>query len=387
MKRIITMVVIAMVSLTVCTGGKNINNDNIEKAYAYNDDKIKYYGRTLEDTENKMRYFNWTCSGFEFKFYGKKAEAEILTQTMMVRGEGLSPWVMVLVDGSEEPYKLIELKEGNQKYTLFESDVAGEHTIKVLKRTEAGHSKNALSAINITGNGGLIKLDQNEKYKIEFIGDSITCGYGNEASKIEDPFKPHQENGWEAFAAKTAKYLQADFNCVSISGIGVYSNYTDSNNRITNLTMPQIYQYADAYLEEWQGKKTYTPWDFESYKPNLIVINLGTNDLSYINYDKKNRVNVFNEYYSNFIKQVRALNGKDVKILCTILDNNIDKGILIENAVKAYKQETKDPNIETLIFKSPLPEDGIGSQSHPTIKTHEKMAQQLTDKIRAWLGW
>ena len=36
---------------------------------------------------------------------------------------------------------------------------------------------------------------------MEFIGDSITCGFGNEAPHRDSLFDTGEENGWDTWAA------------------------------------------------------------------------------------------------------------------------------------------------------------------------------------------
>ena len=66
----------------------------------------------------------------------------------------------------------------------------------------------------------------------------MTCGYGIEGVWNKDTFNTRQENPWEAYAAKTARYFDADFNCVSWSGIGIISSWTDSDTPNTEWLMP-----------------------------------------------------------------------------------------------------------------------------------------------------
>ena len=47
--------------------------------------------------------------------------------------------------------------------------------------------------------------------RIEFIGDSITCGYGTGAEKGNEMFKPSTEDSSDAYAAVAADLLGADY--------------------------------------------------------------------------------------------------------------------------------------------------------------------------------
>ena len=378
---------IILLTVSVFASGTSHAEESSKQVYPYNDSNLTFFGRTYVDNNDHLTYFNWTCSGFEFRFEGTKLEANLQTILVEEDGQILYPWVAVFVDDFHKPYKLIELNQENASYTLFEDKEFGTHNIRVVKRTEALHSKTALAAINAYGNNAkLEKLPSNRTHNIEFIGDSITCGYGNESSIPEDGFQTPQENGWETFAAKTARKLNANFNCVSISGIGVYSNWTPLDTLNEKLLMPEIYGDTDTYLDLIKGYPI-TPWNFESFKPELIVLELGANDMSYVNFDLPARSPIFKEKYIHFLKQVRQKNGPDAKILCTVVLKEEDVGELFNAIVKTYKSQTGDNNIDLIFLSPPQPEDGLGGSWHPTVKTHERMSEELTHKIRTWLCW
>ena len=59
----------------------------------------------------------------------------------------------------------------------------------------------------------------------------------------------------------------------------------------------------------------------------------------------------------------------------------------IEDAVKQYVDETGDTKINSLKFDVQNLEDGLGSDWHPSEKTHAKAAHKLADKITELYGW
>jgi lysophospholipase L1-like esterase len=351
----------------------------------FSENTAKLIGRTLYDSENGVTYFNWTCSGFEFIFTGTKVEAELVSSPDHVGDINTQGWVAVFINGSDEPVKKIPLDKVNGWYTLFETEKSDSYKIKLLKITEVQFGRTGVTKLRIQGSPKLLPTEQKQR-KIEFIGDSITCGYGNEAEKPEDSFKSFQENGWDAFAAKTAKKLNAEFNCVAYSGIGIYSSWTGEDKRNNSILMPMVYSYTDRILEKGIGKLSYTEWDFTKYVPDLIVINLGTNDGSYVRYDKARKA-IFKKLYVNFLKQVREKNGSYPTILCTL--GSIDTYLFdeIEVAVKEYKLQTGDIKIDCMKFDLQLETDGIGGDWHPSTATHEKMSNKLCTKIIEYMGW
>ncbi len=341
----------------------------------FDENTARLMGRTFYDLENGITYFNWTCSGFEFDFTGTKIEAELVSSAEHVKDCNAQAWIAVFINDDEVPVKKFPLDKVKGWYTLFDSEKSVSCRIKVLKITEVQFGRAGVTRLRSCG-GSHITATEAKTLKIEFIGDSITCGYGNEAEKPEDGFKTYQENGWEAFAAKTARKLKAEFNCVCYSGIGVYSSYAGEDKINNSILMPMLYNYADRLVEQNAGKTSYTEWDFTKYVPDLIVINLGTNDGTYVRYDKKRKKN-FRQAYVEFLRQVRYKNGYTPKILCTLgsMDTYLFDEILA--AVEEHKLQTGDESIDAMKFNLQLEEDGIGGSFHPSTLTHEKMSNKL----------
>lgn len=332
--------------------------------------KVTFLGRTLE--KNGMTYFDWTCSGFQFTFQAKRIEAELHAEYVEENGEIMTPFVAVFVDDMETPSKVIELKEGNHRYVLYDGE-ATVHKLRVLKRTEAQFGRTALFDVYAEG-GTIEKWLPEETLRLEFIGDSITCGYGNEGTNPEDGFFPVQENGWMTYAARVARKLHAQFRMVSVSGIGVYSYWTDSEERNTRALMGQVYDKTDYYVSEEK-------WDFSKYRPDRIVICLGTNDFSYVQYNYEAYVVGFQQKYYELLKLVREKNGDDPYILCCfgIMGEGLNEAT--EEVVERFRKDTGDQKIRTLALKEQLLEDGFGSDYHPSMITHEKMAEKMAKAL------
>ncbi len=71
------------------------------------------------------------------------------------------------------------------------------------------------------------------------------------------------------YAALTARALQADFQMMAISGKGIYRNYGGDKKR----PMPGYFPYSLPF-----GKKK--KWNTANWTPDIICINLGTNDFA-----------------------------------------------------------------------------------------------------------
>lgn len=335
---------------------------------------ITFLGRTME--KEGMTYFNWTCSGFQFAFEADKVEAQLYARYTEENGERLTPFIAVFLDDMETPYKIIELKEGAHWYVLYEGEKE-RHRLRVLKRTEAQHAKNALMQVRAEG-GNIFPCPCEERLRLEFIGDSITCGYGNESNCPEDGFRPVQENGWEAYAAKTARKLHAQFRMISVSGIGVYSSYTDVEKRNADVLMKDVYGCTDYFMERE------AEWNFENYQPDIIVICLGTNDFSYVQYNFEKYAPEFQKSYYELLQLVRKKNGAKPYILCCfgIMGEGLNHAI--EETVQKFIEENGEQRMGILPLKEQRIEDGRGGSFHPTIVTHEKMSDEVCKALKYW---
>ena len=126
-------------------------------------------------------------------------------------------------------------------------------------------------------------------------------------------------------------------------------------------------------------------WDFAAYTPDLIVVNLGTNDDSYTQ-NSRERQREYCEAYTAFLKEIRSHNP-DAKILCTLGVMGDRLYPWVEKAAKDYTEQTGDTNIACMRFSVQSPADGYAADWHPTKATHDKAAQKLTAEIRELMGW
>ena len=242
------------------------------------------------------------------------------------------------------------------------------------------------------------------KIKIEFVGDSITSGEGLAGCPDEWDWISQWISVSENYAVKTAMAFDADFNIESQCGWGVVTGW--DNNVHSN--MPDYYEYVCG-LQNGECQKNAGSrelWDFSSFKPDIIFVNLGTNDSSSFSQAPWKDPADGKEYkmrngddgkpleedalkvssgIKNFLKKIRKYNPK--ARICWIwgmLDLG-DFGTYIQKGVDMFISETGDKNTETFVLTSMecevLPEDK-GSRGHPGPKTHREAAAKLGDYIR-----
>lgn len=353
----------------------------MEKNFKINEENVRILGRTKE--VDNIRYMDYSCSGIEFEFVGTSVSVVLCTDNSKWE-DILKAWVAVFIDDEDTPSKRILLDSDENIYKIYEGDISRKVKIRLMKMSEAAFSKVGIKEIIIEGEGEITPTKGKER-RIEFIGDSITCGYGIEGIFEKDVFNTTQENPWEAYAAKTARYFNADFNCVSWSGIGVVSSWTEVDEPNTEWLMPMLYKYTDAALDNDFGKEEFEVWDNNLFESDLIVVNLGTNDTSYTK-NIKERIDEFTNGYYNFLEQVRSSNPKS-EIICTLGAMGQELCPAVKDAVNKFKDATDDMKICTHFFEVQLESDGIGADWHPSLRTHEKMSETLINKIKEVMKW
>ncbi|MBQ6947200.1 MAG: hypothetical protein IJN42_04045, partial [Clostridia bacterium] len=223
---------------------------------------VRYFGRTYEN--NGVYWFNWTESGFEFCFNGTGAEAMLESEN---NGEDHIAFIRIYIDGNEQP-RSIAITDSMQTVELCKGLKKGNHTVRVVKRTNARSASLGVSDITLAKGGKVLPPPAAKERRIEFIGDSLTVGYGTLGNASTAAWSTATEDGSCTFAALTGKALNADYNVVAISGRGLAHNTGGDTDKL----MPALYTKVDEY--NYPGHD----WNFSSFVPDVVVIHLGNND-------------------------------------------------------------------------------------------------------------
>ena len=345
------------------------------------DKNVKLLGRTMlfDDTlllslSGSGIEFEYTGKGFDITFIGGEAAGLKNNDENYAR-------IAIYMDGMIVKDFLLNKKE----LTVHMGDDIlpgrGSSVIRVLKLSECAMSLVGIKPLEAS-EGDTLKPTPDKPVKIEFIGDSITCGYG-----VEDPdplhdFKTGTENVTRSFSYKTAAKLDVDFQMFSISGYGIISGYTpDPAERHADQLIPDFYESMGLSYDKLEGipKSQDIKWDFTKYVPNFVVLNLGTNDDSYCQ-DDKERQAWFASEYVKFLKTIRKYNEK-AYIVCAfgLMGDRLYPTIC--GAVKTYSEETGDDRITTVHLPEQDPKVGYGANYHPLESEHEKAAVMLTDAL------
>ncbi len=316
---------------------------------------VHWVGRHDASDPDHVR-MGWSGVGAVLRFAGTGAS---------VRLDDKGRFFTVLVDGAVQPN--LATTPGEQSYLLASGLPDGEHTLELYRRTEGSFGPTVVLGFDLEGE---LLAPPPVQRRIEIVGDSITCGYGNEGV-APCSFSAATENHYLSYGALTARALGAELSTVAWSGKGVVNNYANDVFE----PLPQIY---DRLLATDSA-----PWDF-SWQPDVVVINLGTNDFST---DNDPPENVFVPAYVGFLAHLRAvypdafilaiapsLYGAEVAQVAGYLQSAVDQRHLAGDAEVAFA----DINADWI---------GSGCDGHPSLATHVGMAMNLTTELKTQLGW
>ena len=210
--------------------------------------------------------------------------------------------------------------------------------------------------------------------RIEFIGDSLTCGFGitgRPYAVTGEPgrFLTGEEDVTKTYAGVTAAYFQADARYTAASGTGVCNNHPDT---ATELRIPQLFALASPAAE--------TKWDPSLWQPQVVVINAGTND-----YRGNTTPDELHTGVMALLEKVRRAYPEAAIIwmygmMNDKLEESLVKGIQDYNA--AWGDRVYYFPVESI--------DGVeeqGALGHPNAAAHKERAEPLIRLISRLTGW
>ena len=351
------------------------------------DNYVKVLGRTI--MLDDCRLLCTSGSGVEFTYTGSRLTVTFYGDDSTNCDDSILHWrdiarVQVIVD--DHIMLDTSIKAKKETYVVYGEDPSWpseQHTVRIIKLSEPRMSSVGLGEIEIESDAMPVPTPDKKKF-VEFIGDSITCGYGVDTEHELCPFSTCTENAARAYAYLAAKQLDIDFSLVSYSGHGLVSGWTpDANIPKKEELLPPYYEIVAYSYNSFRGlnPQDYS-WNFVR-QPDVIVINLGTNDFSYTQ-DNIDKINEYKKCYLTFLQQVRKLNNT-AHIICSLGVMGDELYPAVEQVVNEYK-EKYDTNISAFHFTPQNPEaDGLAADYHPSPITQQKASKELIIELNKWL--
>jgi hypothetical protein len=324
------------------------------------DSNIQYFGRTVPSEKKDVRC--WAAGVYmQMRFTGNTVKLLVTDQVQYGQNHN---FVEVVLDN--QPAKRIRLKTEIDTLS-FTLPKAKEHTVTVYKDTEAGIGYLDFCGVQCTS---LLPLNKVPLRKMEFIGNSITCGFGSDLSVAPcgQGAWYDQNNAYLSYGSLTARKLNAQFQLSSVSGIGLMHSCCNMK-----ITMPQVYNKVNMRDDS-------LTWNFSKYQPDVVTISLGQNDGIQDSL-------TFRTGYITFLSQLRNYypHAEFVCLNSPMADAGLDKVLKSHvNFIVNFMNKRGDNKVHAFFFSKQF-HNGCGG--HPDLKEHEQIAAELTEYVKGLMHW
>jgi lysophospholipase L1-like esterase len=347
-------------------GGTSVKDGGVDDGTTVVAAGVRWIGR-VDTSDASAPRFGWTGSGFAARFSGTSIGVDFKNDDAY--------FFQVVIDGKKR--ERFQAAKGRAVRVVANGLDEGMHTLELTREIEASYGASQFYGIS---HAMLLAPPPSPGRLIEFVGDSITAGYGNLGNEPHPnygnpspcPFSFETESGYMSYGAVAARALAADASIVAMSGWGVYRSRTGSQNDV----LPKV--YANAL-----GTSATPAWDFRTL-PQLVVINLGTNDFS-----PGDPGTAYATALGDFVDSVRS-RYPAAWIFCAV-------GTMYSTAQHAkaltYTQSVVSSRggdggkVALVDLGSQDALQGTGCDWHPSVAEDQRMADVLVPIVRQKLGW
>lgn len=332
------------------------------------DANLQYIGR-VDHAKPAAPVISWPGTSIEGNFTGTAFAVKLDDQF----GKNFFD---VYLDGDLERPLLVQAVQGSKTYQVARDLAPGNHRFLITKRSEGEEGATVFQGLELADGATLLPPPPRKQRRIEFFGDSISSGMGNESPSDGPDHLVKDKNSFLSYASITARALDAELHLISQSGIGIMISWFP-------FTMPDFYDQLNAV-----GNND-SVWDFKQWTPDVVVINLFQNDSWLV--DREKRLSPMPDdaqrvaAYRRFVETVRSKYPKAYLVCALGSMDAVRPGSkwpgYVRTAVEQIRQEDKNARIDTLVF----PYTGFGG--HPRVPQHRANAALLTALIRDKMGW
>lgn len=336
------------------------DRDKNVKFYAADHPFIQYTGR-IDFSNPKLPRF-WQ-PGVYFTITFKGPSCEVILNDEVLWGS-FHNYVQVVVDGKATRW---QTRSKTDTLKVAENLSDGKHTLTICKNTEANIGYLELAGIRCEE---LLSPLPKPLRKIEFIGNSITCGASADASMVPcgKGAWHDQHNAYMSYGAVTSRFLNAQYHLSSVSGIGLMHSCCNMD-----IVMPRVFDKVSMRNDTIE-------WNFSQYQPDVVTICLGQND-------GIQDSAAFSNNYISFVKKVRGYypSARLVLLSSPMADASL-KSFMQEvvTAVAGKLAKEGDNKISYYFFKQVY---NKGCDWHPDLNEHQLIAVELTAHLKKIMKW
>nr|WP_297703545.1 SGNH/GDSL hydrolase family protein [uncultured Butyrivibrio sp.] len=361
------------------------------------EDKIHILGRIGRQKNPLPLFFNG--SGVEVVVTGSELWIDVETDS-----DFLEMWVAVEINGAFISRQM--LLPGEHSLCLFRSmEPSAAKRVRFYRELQAMNDdpKVKLLVKGFRLDGEFKEVPRYER-RLEFIGDSITSGEGSYGSMEDVDWIPMYMSASVNYSTMTAKALNADFHLISQGGWGVYCGW---DNDVRH-NLPSVYERVCGLANGEMNKElgAYENYDFDSWQPDAVIVNLGTNDVTSFNMPEfvnpedgrtyKMRMNadgtrnredelLIVNAIVDFLTMIRKHNKKAHIVWCYGMLGS-DLNLVITEGINKYKENSKDENVSFFQLPNTTMET-YGSHMHPGLKSHQNASVELVNYLKYKLNW
>lgn len=329
--------------------------------YQANNPNINYVGRVEFSNPSVARFWNPGVY-IRFDYQGDSCEIIIKDELPWSRSHN---YITIIIDDQKE--ERIQLAEKINNITIGKNLEDGVHHVTICKSTESG-----IGYIEFLGMWchKLLEPQAQPSRKMEFYGNSITCGTGSDASIITcDSLEWHDKhNAYMSYGPQTARMLNSQWMLTSVSGIGMVHSCCE-----LDILISDVYDKINLRANE-------IPWDFSKYQPDVVTIALGQND----------GIQDSTLFCSTYIEFVKTIRGKYPEACIVCLNSPMESeelGVILKKYILSIvdnMRQNDDQNVYSFFFSRSY---NSGCDSHPDIEEHTLIAEELTEFIKQTMSW
>ena len=275
----------------------------------------------------------------------------------------------VLIDGRN----VTIVKKPGTTRLIFDHLVAGPHRVRLEKRSETQHATGAFAGFFVPASSKASQLDDHHFRQIEFIGDSLTAGYGNTSAfgdcHGDDVFETTDTQ--EAFGPLIAKHYDADYRIEAYSGAGLVRN---SGGRTPD------FHITDLIGRPILGQPGTDP---STWAPQIVVVNLGGNDFnSPVQAGEKwpDTTSLILDYRTSYVAFVKTLRARYPKAEI-LLSTTTDKIAFLPSLVDSVFADLKSDSVTGIDRINWPAMQRTACDRHPNIRDDATIAQLYVDYI------